>query len=43
MWSTQPDRELKTPPKYINKQDYKGDTQDKTLDARTKYTDALKK
>ena len=23
---------LKTPPKYINKQDYKDDTHDKTLD-----------
>ena len=23
---------LKTPPKYINKRDYKGDTHDKTLD-----------
>ena len=30
---------LKTPPKYINKRDYKGDTQDKTLDSRTKDTD----
>ena len=29
---------LKTPPKYINKQDYKGDTHDKTLDSSTKYT-----
>ena len=27
---------LKTPPKYINKQDYKGDTHDKTLDSSTK-------
>ena len=30
---------LKTPPKYINKQDYKGDTLDKTLDSRTKDSD----
>ena len=30
---------LNTPPKYINKQDYKGDTLDKTLDSRTKYSD----
>ena len=30
---------LKTPPKYINKRDYKGDTHDKTLDSRTKDTD----
>ena len=30
---------LMTPPKYINKRDYKGDTQDKTLDSRTKDTD----
>ena len=34
---------LKTPPKYINKQDYKGDIQDKTLDSRTKDTDVFKK
>ena len=34
---------LKTPPKYINKQDYKGDTHNKTLDSRTKDTDDLKK
>ena len=27
---------LKTPPKYINKRDYKGDTHDKTLDSSTK-------
>ena len=31
---------LKTPSKYINKQDYKCDTQDKTLHSRTKDTDA---
>ena len=30
---------LNTPPKYINKRDYKGDTHDKTLDSRTKDTD----
>ena len=30
---------LKTPPKYINKRYYKGDTLDKTLDSRTKYFD----
>ena len=30
---------LKTPPKYINKRDYKGDTHDKTLDSSTKDTD----
>ena len=30
---------LKTPPKYINKRDYKDDTHDKTLDSRTKDTD----
>ena len=30
---------LKTPPKYINKRDYKGDTHKKTLDSRTKDTD----
>ena len=29
---------LKTPQKYINKRDYKGDTLDKTLDSRTKDT-----
>ena len=29
---------LKTPPKYINKQDYKGDTHDKTQDSSTKDT-----
>ena len=29
---------LKTPPKYINKRDYKGDTQDNTLGSRTKDT-----
>ena len=29
---------LKTPPKYINKRDYKGDTLDKKLDPSTKYT-----
>ena len=34
---------LKTAPKYINKQDYKGDTHDKTLYSRTKDTDVLKK
>ena len=34
-----PHLSLKTPPKYINKRDYKGDTQDKTLDSRTKDTD----
>ena len=34
---------LKTPPKYINRRDYKGDTLDKTLDSHTKYTDVLKK
>ena len=34
---------LKTPPKYINKRDYKGDTQDKTLYSRTKDTDVKKK
>ena len=33
---------LKTPPKYTNKQDYKGDTHDKTLDSRTKDTDFKK-
>ena len=30
---------LKTPPKYTNKRDYKGDTHDKTLDSSKKYTD----
>ena len=30
---------LKTPPKYINKRDYKGDTLDKTLDSRAKDSD----
>ena len=34
---------LKTPPKYINKQDYKGDTHDKTLDSSTKDTNVKKK
>ena len=34
---------LKTPPKYINKRDYKGDTQDKTPDSHTKDTDVVKK
>ena len=34
---------LKTPPEYINKQDYKGDTLDKTLDSRRKDSDVLKK
>ena len=34
---------LKTPPKYINKRDYKGDTHDKTLDSRSKDTDVKKK
>ena len=34
---------LNTPPKYINKRYYKGDTLDKTLDSHTKYTDVLKK
>ena len=34
-----PPLSLKTPPKYINKQDYKGDTQDKTLYSRKKDTD----
>ena len=33
---------LMTPPKYINKRDYKGDTQDKTLDSLTKDTDVKK-
>ena len=33
---------LKTPPKYINKRDYKGDTHDKTLDSSTKDTDVFK-
>ena len=33
---------LKTPPKYINKQDYKCDTLYKTLDSRTKYSDVKK-
>ena len=38
-----PNLSLKTPPKYINKRDYKGDTLDKTLDSRTKDSDVLKK
>ena len=29
---------LKTPQKYINKRDYKGDTHDKTVDSSTKDT-----
>ena len=29
---------LKTPPKCINKQDYKGDTHKKTIDSSTKDT-----
>ena len=33
---------LKTPPKYINKRYYKGDTLDKTPDSHTKDTDAVK-
>ena len=37
-----PHPSLKNPPPYNNKRDYKGDTQDKTLDSRTKYTDVLK-
>ena len=34
---------LKTPPKYINKRDYKGDTHDKALDSSTKDTKVKKK
>ena len=34
---------IKTPPKYINKRDYKGDTLDKTQDSHTKDTDVVKK
>ena len=34
---------LKTPPKYINKRKYKGDTLDKTPDSHTKDTDVVKK
>ena len=34
---------LKTTPPYNNKQDYKGDTQDKTLDSDTHDSDVLKK
>ena len=34
---------LKTPPKYTNKRDYKGDRHDKTLDSSTKDTDVLNK
>ena len=30
---------LQTPPKYINKRDYKVDTLDKTLDSLSKYSD----
>ena len=30
---------LKTPPEYINKRDYKGDTLDKKLDSRTHDSD----
>ena len=30
---------LRNPPKYINKQDYKGDTLEKTLDSCAKYSD----
>ena len=33
---------LKTPPPYNNKRDYKGDTQDKTLDSDTRDSDVLK-
>ena len=33
---------LKTPPKYINKRDYKGDTHDKTLDSSTKDANVFK-
>ena len=33
---------LKTPPKYINKRDYKGDTHDKTLYSSTKDTNVKK-
>ena len=37
-----PHQSLKTPPPFNNKQDYKGDTHEKTLDSRTKYTDVKK-
>ena len=37
-----PHLSLNTPPKYINKRDYKGDTLDKTLDSRTKDSDVKK-
>ena len=38
-----PHLSLKTPPPYNNKQDYKGDTLDKTLDSRTDDSDVKKK
>ena len=34
-----PPLSLKTPPKYINKRDYKGNTHDKKLDSSTKDND----
>ena len=34
-----PHPSLKTPPPYNNKQDYKGDTYDKTLDSETHDSD----
>ena len=37
-----PPLSLKTPPKYIDKRDYKGDTLEKTLDSCTKDSDVLK-
>ena len=37
-----PHLSLKTPPKYINKRDYKCDTLEKTLDSRTKDSDVKK-
>ena len=38
-----PHPSLNTPPPYNNKRDYKGDTQDKTLDSDTHDSDVLKK
>ena len=38
-----PHPSLKTPPPYNNKQDYKGDRLDKTLDSHTPDSDVFKK
>ena len=38
-----PHTSLNNSPPYNNKRDYKGDTQDKTLDSDTRVSDVLKK